>query len=110
MTTDQNYYLAKESSGVGQHQIYFFPNLLSSSFELLLFTQKKSRLFIITNFDFIYCLNYRTASLIMKIGLFFGSFYLQLKLHSFKKYSTCHHPTSMKLFMLILRAFSFDNL
>ena len=58
--------------------LFFFPNLLSSSFELLLFTQKKSRLFIITNFDFIYCLNYRTASLIMKIGLFFGSFYLQL--------------------------------
>ena len=58
--------------------LFFFSNLLSSSFELLLFTQKKSRLFIITNFDFIYCLNYRTASLIMKIGLFFGSFYFQL--------------------------------
>jgi len=56
--------------------LFFFPNLLSSSFELLLFTQKKSRLFIITNFDFIYCLNYTTASLIMKFGLFFGSYIL----------------------------------
>ena len=74
MTTDKNYYLAKESSGVGQHQIYFFSKPAFFFFWAVTFYSEKSRLFIITNFDFIYCLNYRTASLIMKIGLFFGSF------------------------------------